>query len=108
LGEHRASVACANSTREGRLMNATFQTSDYGQAAFLLARGFPLKSAEPSGKDVVFRFDNTSSLLNAISDYSSNAPVPCRDYFHALRRTKTLIHQHTGDTVNDRSSRARR
>jgi hypothetical protein len=82
----------------------TFRTSDYGQAAFLLARGFALERSEQSGHDMIFHFSSSPSLLTAISDYSSNASIPCRDFFHALRRTKALIHNNTGDT-NARSRR---
>jgi hypothetical protein len=85
----------------------SYQTSDYGQAAFLLARGFPIKSTIPKATEVAFQFDSSESLLNALSDYSSNVAIPCRDYFHALRRTKALIHQNTEDT-NDRRRPARR
>ena len=76
----------------------TFRTSDYGQAAFLLARGFVLDRTERSGRDVVFHFQSSPELLEAISQYSSNAPVPCRDFFHALRKTKRLIRTNTENT----------
>jgi hypothetical protein len=79
-------------------MIETFHTTDYGQAAFLLARGFALERTEPNGHDVVFHFPSSPSLFTAISDYSSNASIPCRDFFHALRRTKALIYKNTGDT----------
>jgi hypothetical protein len=78
-------------------MSETFHTSDYGQAAFLLARGIALDRTEPNGHEVIFHFQSSQSLLTAISGYSSNAPIPCRDYFHALRRTKTLIRENTND-----------
>jgi len=76
-------------------MPETFRTSDYGLAAFLLARGFALERTEPNGHDVAFHFHSSPSLLTAISDYSSNASIPCRDFFHALRRTKALIRENT-------------
>jgi hypothetical protein len=85
-------------------MLETFHTSDYGQAAFLLARGFAIERTEPSGHDIVFHFPSSPSLLSAISDYSSNATIPCRDFFHALRRVKALIRQNTENT-NGRSNR---
>lgn len=85
-------------------MVETFHTSDYGQAAFFLARGFALERTEPSGHDIVFHFHSTPSLITAISDYSSNAPIPCRDFFHALRKTKALIRKNTEHT-NDRNPR---
>jgi hypothetical protein len=78
-------------------MSESFRTSDYGQAAFLLARGFALEQTEPNGNEVIFHFTSGPSLLTAISDYSSNVPVPCRDFFHALRRTKALIRENTND-----------
>ena len=78
----------------------TFQTSDYGQAAYLLARGFALLSAKPNGNELRFAFESTDALVTAISQYSSNAPVPCRDFFHALRRTKALIRENTSGRRN--------
>ena len=85
-------------------MIETFHTSDYGQAAFLLARGFIFDRSESNGNEVIFHFTPSPSLLTAISEYSSNAPIPCRDFFHALRRTKALIRENT----NDRSRRGPR
>jgi hypothetical protein len=76
----------------------TFRTSDYGQAAFFLARGLKLERTDRSGHDVIFHFQSSPALLDAISQYSSNAPIPCRDFFHALRRTKGLIRKDTENT----------
>jgi Domain of unknown function (DUF5659) len=73
----------------------SFSTSDYGQAAFLIARGFDLVTTKPKGNEVFFEFSSTSPLVLAISDYSSNAPIPCRDFFHALRKVKALIRENT-------------
>jgi hypothetical protein len=84
-------------------MTETFHTSDYGQAAFLLARGIAFERTEPNGNEIIFHFHSSPSLLTAISDYSSNAPIPCRDFFHSLRRTKALIRENT----NDRTKRPR-
>jgi hypothetical protein len=85
-------------------MIETFHTSDYGQAAFLLARGFAHERTEQNGNEVTFHFHPSPSLLTALSEYSSNAPIPCRDFFHALRRTKALIRKNTENT-NDRNRR---
>jgi Domain of unknown function (DUF5659) len=84
-------------------MAETFNTSDYGLAAFLDASGFPITEtfSKPNGTEVSFHFHSSPSLFTAISNYSSNAPIACRDYFHALRRTKALIRENT----NDRSRR---
>jgi hypothetical protein len=70
-----------------------FSTSDYGLTAFLLASGFDLRSTEAIENQVVFYFSSSPTLLTAISDYTSNSPIPCRDYFHALHRTKALIRE---------------
>jgi uncharacterized protein DUF5659 len=83
-------------------MTETFHTSDYGQAAFLLARGIAFDRTEPSGNEVIFHFQPSASLLAAISEYSSNAPIACRDFFHALRRTKALIRRNTNDRPDRR------
>jgi hypothetical protein len=87
-------------------MGETFNTSDYGLAAFLDASGFPIAEtiSKTNGTEVSFHFHSSPSLLTAISNYSSNAPIACRDYFHALRRTKALIRENT----NDRSRRSPR
>jgi Domain of unknown function (DUF5659) len=86
-------------------MSEPFCTSDYGQAAFLLASGFVLDQTAPNGNEVVFCFAASPSLLKAISDYSSNAPVPCRDFFHALRKTKSLIRENTNDRLRNHPRR---
>jgi hypothetical protein len=80
-------------------MAETFNTSDYGLAAFLDASGFPIAEtiSKPKGAEVSFHFHSSPSLFTAISNYSSNAPIACRDYFHALRRTKALIRENTND-----------
>jgi|HubBroStandDraft_6_1064221.scaffolds.fasta_scaffold1811954_1 hypothetical protein len=80
-------------------MAETFNTSDYGLAAFLDASGFPIAEtiSKPTGTEVSFHFHSSPSLFTAISNYSSNAPIACRDYFHALRRTKALIRENTND-----------
>jgi hypothetical protein len=83
----------------------TFHTSDYGQAAYLLARGFALDQTEPNGNEVVFHFVASPSLLSALSEYGSNSPIPCRDFFHALRRTKALIRENTSDRHRNQSHR---
>jgi Domain of unknown function (DUF5659) len=83
-------------------MPETFQTSDYGLAAFLAASGFPIAqtSPKPNGREVAFHFDSSPALFSAISSYSSNAPIPCRDYFHALRRMKLLIRENTNGRIH--------
>jgi hypothetical protein len=80
-------------------MAETFNTSDYGLAAFLDATGFPIAEtiSKPNVTEVSFHFHSSPSLFTAISNYSSNAPIACRDYFHALRRTKALIRENTND-----------
>ncbi len=86
-------------------MAETFNTSDYGLAAFLDASGFPIVEAisKPNWTEISFHFHSSPSLFTAISNYSSNAPIACRDYFHALRRTKALIRENTNDRNRRRS-----
>ena len=85
-------------------MAETFNTSDYGLAAFLDASGFPIAETitKTNGTEVSFHFNSSPSLFTAISNYSSNAPIACRDYFHALRRAKALIRENTNDRSNRR------
>jgi hypothetical protein len=80
-------------------MPETFNTTDYGLVAFLDASGFPISETAPksNGSEVSFHFTSSPSLFTAISNYSSNAPIACRDFFHALRRTKALIRENTHD-----------
>jgi Domain of unknown function (DUF5659) len=70
---------------------ATFDTTDYGLAAFLWCSGIEPQSVERPGRDVSFVYRVEPSLLTAISAYSGNAPVKCRDFFNALRRAKVTI-----------------
>ena len=86
-------------------MSEHFRTTDFGQAAFLLARGHALHQTEPNGDEVVFCFVASPTLLNAISDYSSNAPIACRDFFHALRKTKSLIRENTNGNLSHHTRR---
>jgi hypothetical protein len=72
-----------------------FRTADYGQVGYLLAKGFPLSRVERGGEHVFFYFRSSAELLVALGDYASNALVPCRDFFHGLRRAKALIRENT-------------
>ena len=70
-----------------------FRTADYGVVGFLFARGLPPDSIQKAGRRVVFCFQNSPELLSAMGDYTSNAPVPCRDFFHGLRWAKSIIQE---------------
>ena len=77
-----------------------FKSADYGVVGFLFARGFDLDHLEQNGAQVVFCFISTPALVAAVGDYTSNTLIPCRDYFHGLRRAKSTIqdkirHEHT-------------
>jgi hypothetical protein len=73
----------------------TFRTADYGQAGYLFALGFPHERLERDGPQVYFHFPASPRLLAALGDYGSNALVPCRDFFHGLRKAKAIIQDHT-------------
>jgi hypothetical protein len=84
--------------KEIRTMLDLFKTADYAMAAYLLACGVQLSRLESQGAQVVFCFPSSPQLVAAVGDYTSNHPIPCRDYFRALRRAKTLIMENTYNT----------
>ncbi len=69
-----------------------FRTADYGLAGYLLALGFA-PSVERNGRQVVFCFPSSAQIATAVGDYTSNRPVPCRDFFHGLRKAKSMIQE---------------
>jgi hypothetical protein len=69
-----------------------FKTADYGVTGYLFSRGFTC-SIERNGSQVVFCFPSTAQVVAAVGDYTSNKLVPCRDYFHGLRRAKSMIQE---------------
>jgi hypothetical protein len=71
-----------------------FRTADYGQVGYLFALGFTHEQLERDGSQIYFHFAASPKLLAALGDYGSNAPVPCRDFFHALRKAKAIIQEH--------------
>jgi len=73
----------------------TFRTADYGQAGYLFALGFAHERLEHDGPQVYFHFAAAPRLLAALGEYGSNAPVPCRDFFHGLRKAKAIIQENT-------------
>ena len=73
----------------------TFRTADYGQAGYLFALGFNYELLERDRWQIFFLFAPSSELLAALGEYSSNKPVPCRDFFHGLRKAKAIIQEHT-------------
>lgn len=81
-----------------------FKTADYGTAGYLLARKFPCSHLERNGPQVVFCFPATADVMAAVGEYTSNKPVPCRDYFHGLRRAKSIIQEtiHEANATQDR------
>lgn len=81
-----------------------FKTADYGVAGYLLACGFALASVQGGGSQLVFCFQNAPELVAAVGDYTSNKPIPCRDYFRALRRAKSIIQGniHNKEEIDDK------
>jgi hypothetical protein len=73
----------------------TFRTADYGQAGYLFALGFTHEQLERDGPQLYFHFAASADLLAALGQYGSNAPVPCRDFFHGLRKAKAIIQENT-------------
>jgi hypothetical protein len=68
-----------------------FKTADYGTGSYLLPRKLPWASLERNGQQVVFCFPATAEVMAAVGDDTSNKSIPCRDYFHGLRRAKATI-----------------
>jgi len=73
-------------------LRESFKTADYGVAGYLFSRGFAC-SIERNGSQVVFCFPSIPEVVAAVGDYTSNKLVPCRDYFHGLRRAKIMIQE---------------
>ena len=80
----------------------TFRTSDYGQAGYLFARGFSFDQIERDRGQTFFHFTPSPELLSAIGEYGSNAMVPCRDFFHGLRKAKAIIRENTNESRSSR------
>jgi len=74
-----------------------FKTADYGTAGYLLARKLPHAALEHNGPQVIFCFPPTAEVMAAVGEYTSNKPVPCRDYFRGLRRAKQIIQETIGN-----------
>jgi hypothetical protein len=73
----------------------TFRTADYGQAGYLFALGLTHQRLERNGPQIYFHFPASPRLLSALGDYASNVVVPCRDFFHGLRKAKAIIQEKT-------------
>lgn len=80
-----------------------FKTADFGAAGYLFARKLAYARLERNGPQVVFCFPATPEVISAAGDYTSNRPVPCRDYFHGLRRAKKIIQENIQDDCTARS-----
>jgi len=71
-------------------MESMFRTSDLGEAAFLLTRGFGLKGTEQVGPTrIVFIFD--AAAKPAALGFWNSEPVPARQFFDAIRDVKTML-----------------
>ncbi|MEX2303285.1 MAG: DUF5659 domain-containing protein [Bryobacterales bacterium] len=68
-----------------------FETRDYGLAGYLLAVGIHPTDITLRRPDVFFVYDANPALMQAIGDYTGNAPVACRNYFNALRKAKVYV-----------------
>ena len=80
----------------------TFRTADYGQAGYLFALGFTHELVERDGPQIYFHFAASPELLAALGEYASNALVPCRDFFHGLRKAKAIIRENTHGSQRSR------
>lgn len=79
-----------------------FRTSDYGQVGYLFALGFVHERLECEGSQVFFHFAASPRLLAALGEYGSNAAVPCRDFFHGVRKAKAIIQDYTNESRRHR------
>ncbi len=75
------------------MQEAFFRTSDYGIAGYLFARRVNHVHLERSGPQVIFCFPTTPDVTAAVGEYTSNRPVPCRNFFHGLRKAKMMIQE---------------
>jgi hypothetical protein len=84
-----------------------FKTADFGTAGYLLACKIPYTRLERNGTQVVFCFPASPEVMTSVGEYTSNRAVPCRDYFHGLRKAKSIIqetirNEHYGHSGFDR------
>ena len=67
--------------------------SDLYQAAYLLARGIPLKDLRLVGSRIIFEFCNRDNQATAaVRDYVQGASLPARDFASAIAETKTRLY----------------
>jgi len=74
-------------------MECLYKTPDYGIAGYLFARGFDLNSLERNGMQIVFCFERSDQLFDALDDHCDNKLIPCRDHFNGLKKAKAIIQE---------------
>jgi hypothetical protein len=72
--------------------NGQFETSDLGQAAFLIAQGTALLGILP-GESYRRRFCFAASARESAQGYFRNDAVPARAYFCAVRDLKAMLRE---------------
>lgn len=69
-----------------------YETTDINLTSFLRCRKFPIVEIKREGKTrVLFLFDDSPELRNAIVEYANDGDVPVRSFSNTLRDLKALV-----------------
>lgn len=72
--------------------NSEYLTTDINLTSFLRCRKFPIVKFKRDGETrILFVFQDSNELRNAIVDYANDGEVPVRSYSNTLRDLKALI-----------------
>ena len=69
-----------------------YETTDINLTSFLRCRKFPIVSIKREGETrVLFLFQDSAELRNAIVEYANDGDVPVRSFSNTLRDLKALL-----------------
>jgi len=69
-----------------------YETTDINLTSFLRCRKFSIVRLKREGETrVLFTFQDSEALRNAIIEYANDGEVPVRSYSNTLRDLKSLI-----------------
>ena len=77
---------------------STYRTSELELAAYLKAKGHPLREAVPQGRIVMFFFDD--GVAPDVDAYFAGAQIAAQDLFEAYRSLRMLIQQTKTNQIN--------
>lgn len=69
-----------------------YETTDINLTSFLRCRNFPIIKIQRDGETrVLFMFENSPELRNAIVEYVNDGNVPVRSFSNTLRDLKSIL-----------------